>query len=1212
MPSHSPSAHCPYPRPIRQHPCSGNQGFALIITIILLAFLVLLMVSMASLTRVETQIAANCQQAAAARENALLALKLALGKLQAAAGPDQRITATADVLAATTHASKNKWTGVWNSTTGAAVGWLVSDPTPDPNTPSPTLSSTKNYDDSTGYVRLIGAGSTDLTVANPITGNEIVLSKQPLKAAGIPGQGSGSTTIGNYAWWIGDEGVKARINLAAPTAARPNTTKGSPAAAAVAPTDAQKRQALMVPGRVGGELLATDAVPPASNPNFIGDTIYPASVASPNPATATTANFLRDLTKLLSETQVELLGTGFTSDIRKRRFHDFTVTSRGVLADVSAGGLKKDLTAGLLNSTLPANAPANATPLITVPTGKNAPTKLPSWGALRSYVQMQNGISGNAPSISATRPSDTAMSVSPVVIQSQMWFHASVESDKSLNLLMFPAIVLWNPYDVTIKAQTYAGRFYFTAPPAQVYADFNTTTAGKMSWKWGQSQMAKVINTQFGYGSRGLVINCPDLLPGKAYVFTPSTNQNYLTATNLAPLTLNLGWRTNFWYEKIATTQRYDTSTPPILIADESTATTTTTVPAANDTPRSVKLSTYGTADFSIFVDPTLRSSSPYDPTGGTSQKISSSTLGSYVRASNPAPLTSNFYIPLSGCRSFEVLPIAAMPAGNTLFTGSPAFGNIMSLKMSNSNAADPGKGLAWLAQYNPAAQSIHRSVLDGGATNGYTSGYGSSANYNSSGFSTSSSAFTILTANAAGNEAYVGYDHTTGPTQTILFHLPRRETGVLSLGALQHVNLHPKLSDLYATWALDQVGYCAGAMPTYAIGNSYADPRVDPAEPTGFMKAIPTTQSNYTIVVSWTYIITITHFDLSLLLNRVIWDKYFFSGVPTATQLGGANLSDDPTMTTYYSANLRHKLYDPNNQGLSAKTAALQDYDKAAANLLVDGAFNINSTSREAWRAVLASARNAPVVQQDGTTASVASNQSTPFPRSPYPIKNIDGTTLTANNNADVYVGFRSLTDSQIDELATAIVAQIKLRAADSSYGPFRSLADFINRRPTASTQAYQLKGLLQDAIDSTSINGSTTTGLNIPANLSNLLAEPSTMAPYANSLANQKTIGSIPCSAGLPGFVTQADLLQQLGPILSARSDTFRIRTYGEVVNPATTSTVSRAWCEAIVQRVPDYVDSSGANTPETIPAVGSTNDKFGRRFKIVSFRWLGPSDL
>ena len=56
----------------RNQPNMSQRGFALIITIILMAFLVLLMVSMASLTRVETQVAANSQQAAAARENALL------------------------------------------------------------------------------------------------------------------------------------------------------------------------------------------------------------------------------------------------------------------------------------------------------------------------------------------------------------------------------------------------------------------------------------------------------------------------------------------------------------------------------------------------------------------------------------------------------------------------------------------------------------------------------------------------------------------------------------------------------------------------------------------------------------------------------------------------------------------------------------------------------------------------------------------------------------------------------------------------------------------------------------------------------------------------------------------------------------------------------------------------------------------------------------
>src|SRR3954467_7504710 len=78
-------------------PTDRRSGFALLITITLLAFLVLLLVSLASLTRVETQVASNNQQISQARQNALLALNIALGQLQKYAGPDQRITGTADL-----------------------------------------------------------------------------------------------------------------------------------------------------------------------------------------------------------------------------------------------------------------------------------------------------------------------------------------------------------------------------------------------------------------------------------------------------------------------------------------------------------------------------------------------------------------------------------------------------------------------------------------------------------------------------------------------------------------------------------------------------------------------------------------------------------------------------------------------------------------------------------------------------------------------------------------------------------------------------------------------------------------------------------------------------------------------------------------------------------------------------------------------------------
>ena len=82
-------------------------------------------------------------------------------------------------------------------------------------------------------------------------------------------------------------------------------------------------------------------------------------------------------------------------------------------------------------------------------------------------------------------------------------------------------------------------------------------------------------------------------------------------------------------------------------------------------------------------------------------------------------------------------------------------------------------------------------------------------------------------------------------------------------------------------------------------------------------------------------------------------------------------------------------------------------------------------------------------------------------------------------------------------------------------------------------------------------------------------------------------------------------------LAPVLFPRSDTFIVRTYGEAVNPATNVTEGRAWCEAVVQRLPEYFDAT--QPPETAPsALNKLNTLYGRRFKVVSFRWLTRSDI
>jgi hypothetical protein len=93
-------------------------------------------------------------------------------------------------------------------------------------------------------------------------------------------------------------------------------------------------------------------------------------------------------------------------------------------------------------------------------------------------------------------------------------------------------------------------------------------------------------------------------------------------------------------------------------------------------------------------------------------------------------------------------------------------------------------------------------------------------------------------------------------------------------------------------------------------------------------------------------------------------------------------------------------------------------------------------------------------------------------------------------------------------------------------------------------------------------------------------------------------------------PGWLSQADVLGVLGPVMAVRSDTFLVRAYGDATNPATGAVEGRAWCEAVVQRVPDYVDA--ADPPEAAAGLSETNRTYGRRFQIVRFRWLSAAEV
>jgi hypothetical protein len=75
-----------------------------------------------------------------------------------------------------------------------------------------------------------------------------------------------------------------------------------------------------------------------------------------------------------------------------------------------------------------------------------------------------------------------------------------------------------------------------------------------------------------------------------------------------------------------------------------------------------------------------------------------------------------------------------------------------------------------------------------------------------------------------------------------------------------------------------------------------------------------------------------------------------------------------------------------------------------------------------------------------------------------------------------------------------------------------------------------------------------------------------------------------------------------------------------YGEARSKDGTQILARATCEAVVQRVPEYVDpatDAANNEPwDEASATGATlnptNQTYGRRFTVVQMRWLSPNEL
>ncbi|MDQ8206367.1 hypothetical protein QEH52_02525 [Coraliomargarita sp. SDUM461003] len=438
------------------------------------------------------------------------------------------------------------------------------------------------------------------------------------------------------------------------------------------------------------------------------------------------------------------------------------------------------------------------------------------------------------------------------------------------------------------------------------------------------------------------------------------------------------------------------------------------------------------------------------------------------------------------------------------------------------------------------------------------------------------------------------------GESQVILFDRPRAP--LYSLGNLQHANLGRYNFD-----------------PTYMVGNSYANIRIplDDTSSSSHKARIYNNRDDDFTVEHENFKI----FDTSYLVNDKLWDRYFFSGVVqldpkeevASEQLKAfkAGEAPDVTMTNSEIAggktlpvpfqNRRYRYSDDVeelNKELLDSRGSYSDPDSddlfhhMAGYLEVDGAFNVNSTSVEAWTAFLAGlsqqtvpvyahGQGNPYLKEDG--GIVVSRFSWPY----HGKVRLDG--LSGQEN--FWKGVRELTKEEVYDLAQAIVDQVKLR------GPFLSFADFVNRKVEVSAEGKM--GALQAALDDPEL------GLNraerigaYTASADNSLTDPGFYDVFGETNFQ---------AAGFPGYVLQADLLQRLAPVMTVRGDTFLIRSYGDSFDPVTGKQIAQVWCEAVVRRsvAPVEPDEDDAFEP-------SSASDFGRRFEVVSFRWLSEDEI
>jgi hypothetical protein len=172
---------------------SDQSGFALVITVVLLAVLVLTLYALSALGRVGTDMSITTVYQTQARQNSLLGLRTALGSLQRFSGADNVITGMAGVVGVPAGSGNpaRHWCGVWDDQ-GQFIRWMASG---ESGANLPILSGSDS-------LALLAAGSLGADGTDKEHVRVRIIPVMINDASGV------AVRHGGYAWWVGDEGVK--------------------------------------------------------------------------------------------------------------------------------------------------------------------------------------------------------------------------------------------------------------------------------------------------------------------------------------------------------------------------------------------------------------------------------------------------------------------------------------------------------------------------------------------------------------------------------------------------------------------------------------------------------------------------------------------------------------------------------------------------------------------------------------------------------------------------------------------------------------------------------------------------------------------------------------------------------------------------------------------------------------------------------------------